>query len=87
MANAGEELLAWAKDRAWQITATNDEDGVAQAVERVLNQLPSASHAALPRRPLRALEAEIEGIPRSSEPANGDVFDSGSEDTMIEWAR
>lgn len=38
MANAGEELLAMARQRAWEFTASNDDDGVALAVEEVLRQ-------------------------------------------------
>jgi Cof subfamily protein (haloacid dehalogenase superfamily) len=38
MANAGEELLAMAQKRAWEFTASNDDDGVALAVEEVLRQ-------------------------------------------------
>ncbi len=36
MANAPEELLEMAGQRGWQITGTNDEDGVALAIESVL---------------------------------------------------
>ncbi len=38
MANASEEMLALARERAWELTASNDEDGVALAVEEVLRQ-------------------------------------------------
>jgi Cof subfamily protein (haloacid dehalogenase superfamily) len=38
MANASEELLVMAQQRAWEFTASNDDDGVALAVEEVLRQ-------------------------------------------------
>jgi hydroxymethylpyrimidine pyrophosphatase-like HAD family hydrolase len=38
MANASEELLAMAQERSWELTASNDDDGVALAVEEVLRQ-------------------------------------------------
>jgi hypothetical protein len=38
MANASEELLVMARQRAWEVTASNDDDGVALAVEEVLRQ-------------------------------------------------
>jgi hypothetical protein len=38
MANAGEEVLALAMRRGWEITASNDGDGVALAVEEVVRQ-------------------------------------------------
>jgi Cof subfamily protein (haloacid dehalogenase superfamily) len=38
MANASEELLVMAQERAWELTASNDDDGVALAVEEVLRQ-------------------------------------------------
>ncbi len=36
MANASEGMLALARNRGWALTASNDEDGVAQAIEAVL---------------------------------------------------
>ena len=36
MGNAPEELLAMAALREWEITASNEDDGVAEAIERVL---------------------------------------------------
>ena len=36
MANASDEILALARSRGWEITASNDDDGVALAVEDVL---------------------------------------------------
>ncbi len=36
MANASEGMLARARNRGWAVTASNDEDGVAQAIEAVL---------------------------------------------------
>jgi Cof subfamily protein (haloacid dehalogenase superfamily) len=38
MANASEEMLALAESGGWDVTASNDEDGVAVAVEEVLRQ-------------------------------------------------
>jgi Cof subfamily protein (haloacid dehalogenase superfamily) len=38
MANASDEILALAQSRGWEITASNDDDGVALAVEEVLRQ-------------------------------------------------
>jgi hydroxymethylpyrimidine pyrophosphatase-like HAD family hydrolase len=38
MANASEELLVMAQERGWEVTASNDDDGVALAVEEVLRQ-------------------------------------------------
>jgi hydroxymethylpyrimidine pyrophosphatase-like HAD family hydrolase len=38
MANASEELLGMAQERSWELTASNDDDGVALAVEEVLRQ-------------------------------------------------
>jgi Cof subfamily protein (haloacid dehalogenase superfamily) len=38
MANAGEEVLALAVRRGWEVTASNDDDGVALAVEEVVRQ-------------------------------------------------
>jgi Cof subfamily protein (haloacid dehalogenase superfamily) len=38
MANASEEVLALAVRRGWEVTASNDDDGVALAVEEVVRQ-------------------------------------------------
>ena len=38
MANASEEILALARSSGWHITVSNDEDGVAIAIENVLQQ-------------------------------------------------
>jgi hypothetical protein len=38
MANASDEIRALARRRGWELTASNDEDGVALAVEAVLRQ-------------------------------------------------
>ncbi len=38
MANASEEILSFAHRNGWQTTASNDEDGVALAVEEVVRQ-------------------------------------------------
>jgi Cof subfamily protein (haloacid dehalogenase superfamily) len=38
MANASQEMLALAERGGWEVTASNDEDGVAVAVEEVLRQ-------------------------------------------------
>jgi Cof subfamily protein (haloacid dehalogenase superfamily) len=38
MANAGEEVLSLAMRRGWEITASNNDDGVALAVEEVVRQ-------------------------------------------------
>jgi hypothetical protein len=38
MANASEEMRARARLRGWELTASNDDDGVARAVEQVLRQ-------------------------------------------------
>ena len=38
MANASEEVLALAMRRGWEVTASNDDDGVALAVEEVIRQ-------------------------------------------------
>ncbi|HTV06576.1 MAG TPA: HAD-IIB family hydrolase [Acidobacteriaceae bacterium] len=39
MANAAPGLVEIARDRGWQITVTNDDDGVALAIESVLDSL------------------------------------------------
>jgi Cof subfamily protein (haloacid dehalogenase superfamily) len=41
MANANEEILALARKRGWAVTASNDDDGVAVAIEEVLRQAPA----------------------------------------------
>ena len=38
MANASEEIRALARRRGWELTASNDDDGVARAIEEVLSQ-------------------------------------------------
>ncbi len=38
MANASEEVRALARRRGWELTASNDDDGVALAVEEVVRQ-------------------------------------------------
>ncbi len=38
MANASDEVRALARRRGWELTASNDEDGVALAVEEVVRQ-------------------------------------------------
>jgi Cof subfamily protein (haloacid dehalogenase superfamily) len=38
MANASQEVLELAKNRGWELTASNDNDGVALAIEEVLRQ-------------------------------------------------
>jgi hypothetical protein len=38
MANASEEILSLAMRRGWEVTASNDDDGVALAVEEVVRQ-------------------------------------------------
>jgi hydroxymethylpyrimidine pyrophosphatase-like HAD family hydrolase len=38
MANASQEVRQLAQRRGWEITASNDEDGVAQAVEEVVRR-------------------------------------------------
>jgi hydroxymethylpyrimidine pyrophosphatase-like HAD family hydrolase len=45
MANAAEEVLALAARRGWELTASNDDDGVALAVEEVLRQAPATQDA------------------------------------------
>jgi hydroxymethylpyrimidine pyrophosphatase-like HAD family hydrolase len=39
MGNASQEMLRMARDHGWQVTETNDDEGVAQAVERLLGVL------------------------------------------------
>jgi hypothetical protein len=36
MANSAPDLIQTAQERGWEITATNDEDGVAQVIESIL---------------------------------------------------
>jgi Cof subfamily protein (haloacid dehalogenase superfamily) len=50
MANASQEVRQLAQRRGWEITASNDEDGVAQAVEEVTatRQLPTSPWYSLP---------------------------------------
>ena len=43
MANAGPEMLARAKARGWALTASNDADGVALAVEGVIQELQTSA--------------------------------------------
>jgi hypothetical protein len=38
MANASEEIRALARRRGWELTASNDDDGVARAIEEVLRR-------------------------------------------------
>jgi hypothetical protein len=38
MANASEEIRALARCRGWELTASNDDDGVARAIEEVLRR-------------------------------------------------
>jgi Cof subfamily protein (haloacid dehalogenase superfamily) len=45
MGNASEEMLDIARRRGWAVTASNDEDGVALAVEEVLRHLPERHDA------------------------------------------
>ena len=45
MANASDEILALARRRGWEITASNDDDGVALAVEEVVRQAPALQDA------------------------------------------
>lgn len=43
MANAAPELVRIARERGWRITATNDEDGVARILERVVESAVDVS--------------------------------------------
>ena len=45
MANGSEEMLAMAQKRGWEITASNDQDGVALAVEWAVGEAAQASAA------------------------------------------
>jgi Cof subfamily protein (haloacid dehalogenase superfamily) len=45
MGNASAEIRALAERRGWQVTASNDEDGVALAIEEVLRQGPGEQDA------------------------------------------
>jgi Cof subfamily protein (haloacid dehalogenase superfamily) len=45
MANASQEMLALAERGGWDVTASNDEDGVAVAVEEVLRQRSTTQDA------------------------------------------
>jgi len=45
MANASEEIRSLAQRRGWELTASNDDDGVARAIEEVLRQRISAQDA------------------------------------------
>jgi Cof subfamily protein (haloacid dehalogenase superfamily) len=45
MGNASEEMLTLARGRGWELTASNDDDGVALAVEEVLRQAPATQDA------------------------------------------
>lgn len=45
MANASQEMLAIAKRRGWELTATNDEDGVAVVIEQLLGQVALGSES------------------------------------------
>jgi hydroxymethylpyrimidine pyrophosphatase-like HAD family hydrolase len=38
MGNASEEIRSLAQRRGWQVTASNDEDGVAVAIEELLRR-------------------------------------------------
>jgi hypothetical protein len=38
MANASEEIRALAGRQGWELTASNDDDGVARAIENVLRR-------------------------------------------------
>ncbi len=50
MGNAPEDLLAMAAPKGWEVTGRNDEDGVAEAIERVLERQGSSG-----QRPLAAV--------------------------------
>ncbi len=43
MANGSEEMLAMAQQRGWEITASNDQDGVALAVESAVREAAQAA--------------------------------------------
>ncbi len=45
MGNAPEELREMAMARGWEITGRNGEDGVAQAIERLLGRRQDAGEA------------------------------------------
>ena len=45
MANASQEMLALAERGGWEVTTSNDEDGVAVAVEEVLRQRSTTQDA------------------------------------------
>jgi Cof subfamily protein (haloacid dehalogenase superfamily) len=60
MANASEEMLALARQRGWEITASNDDDGVALAVEEVLRHAPALQHAEGNREEQVAAAAVVE---------------------------
>jgi hypothetical protein len=45
MANASDEIQALARSRGWEITASNDDDGVALAVEDVLRHAAAMQDA------------------------------------------
>jgi len=60
MANASEEMLALARQQGWAITASNDDDGVALAVEEVLRQAPRLQHGQGNREEQVAAAAVVE---------------------------
>ena len=45
MANAGEEVLVLAQRRGWELTASNNDDGVALAIEELLGQTQGTQDA------------------------------------------
>jgi hypothetical protein len=53
-------MLALARQRGWEITASNDDDGVALAVEEVLRHAPALQHAEGNREEQVAAAAVVE---------------------------
>ncbi len=58
MGNAPPELKELAADRGWRLTARNDEDGVALAIEHLLEHLPLPGLASPEPEPVTSFEPE-----------------------------
>ena len=73
MANASEEMLAMAEERGWEVTSSNDQDGVALAVESAVRE------AALGGASCASSRLPVAG-------PDGNPGEAESKDTILEWA-
>lgn len=83
MANAGPELLAVAEARGWERAATNDQDGVALAIDAVLSE--SIGPGSNGHHLAEASAAQPQKWPQEDPKGNTALPDN--EDTMARWVR